>query len=78
MTTSEKKETTRQYNEKNEREPNTYASCGRNDPARKRRLNRIPACRHSFNEGGEEKCCYGKSDCFDKLSNHCRRKGKTK
>ena len=24
---------------------NTYASCGRNDPARKRRLNRIPACR---------------------------------
>jgi hypothetical protein len=28
--------------------PNTYASCGRNDPARKRRLNPIPSLSHGL------------------------------
>jgi len=37
---------------------NTYASCGRDDPARKRRLNRIPFCRNCIQRAWRRKSSF--------------------
>ena len=44
---------------------NTYASCGRHDPARKRGLNRIPFCRKlDLTSVKKKNVSYGESGTF--------------
>ena len=47
---------------------NTYASCGRDDPARKHRLNRIPDKERLFYELKKIMISYGESDRFCRVA----------